>query len=447
MTMPVKPLTPMSADFRSPMPSIRALHGSNFGPRYTNGRDLSEYFRAAGFPSLRLHDCALVCKDTVDLSDLFPLFHLNERDPANWKFGPTDDYLADVNALDTDIIYRLGPSIEHQQPKYNIHPPEDYDKWARICCQIIRHYNEGWADGFQHGIRYWEIWNEPWHPSMWTGTCEQWFHLYEVTSKAIRHEFPHLKLGGADALRGEYAEGFLKHCRDRDCPMDFFCWHLYAQTPKEIIDSTREAKQLLDRFGYSDAELNLNEWNWFPEQDWEWRKDPSRVSRFHEKLASAESAAFVVATLTFLQDEPMTMTNWYAPFLGRWGMFDQFARPQKPYHGFVAFNAMHETPQRVQTAGGSLETGVSLLAGADEQRRRARVLISNFADHSVSDVRLTLKGLPTGTWIADEQLLDDAHDLQPVATTRLTEGQHELTCAVPPGSVRLIELRPQGAVS
>ena len=23
------------------------------------------------------------------------------------------------------------------------------------------HHNEGWADGFNYGIEYWEIWNEP----------------------------------------------------------------------------------------------------------------------------------------------------------------------------------------------------------------------------------------------------------------------------------------------
>ena len=25
----------------------------------------------------------------------------------------------------------------------------------------VRHYNRGWANGHEWGIRYWEIWNEP----------------------------------------------------------------------------------------------------------------------------------------------------------------------------------------------------------------------------------------------------------------------------------------------
>ena len=59
-----------------------------------------------------------------------------------------------------------------------MHPPADAAKWAAICVGIIRHYNEGWANGFHHGIRYWEIWNEPENrPAMWTGTDEDYLAL------------------------------------------------------------------------------------------------------------------------------------------------------------------------------------------------------------------------------------------------------------------------------
>ena len=47
-------------------------------------------------------------------------------------------------------FYRLGTTIEnsHRIKTYHIYPPKDYQKWAKICEGIIRHYNEGWADGF-----------------------------------------------------------------------------------------------------------------------------------------------------------------------------------------------------------------------------------------------------------------------------------------------------------
>ena len=437
--MAAQTIRPAEIDFGDPLPPIRPLHGINFGPRYNGRVDLSDLFRRAGFPSYRLHDCPLVCKDTVDIHYLFPLFHLDEQDPASWIFGPTDDYVAAIKNIGGDIIYRLGPTIEHQTPKYFIHPPADYDKWARICCQVIRHYNEGWANGYRYNIAYWEIWNEPWHPSMWTGTTEEWFRLYEVASKAIKSEFPGLKVGGADAL-GDYADAFLSHCREHDCPVDFFTWHIYAQTPKAIVDGTREAEALLEKHGYGGAEINLNEWNWFPEKDWSWRLDASRTRLFHEGLASAKAAAFAAATLSFLQDERMDMANWYAPFLGKWGMFDPFARPFKPYYAFQAFNAMMKTPRRVRSRGEDLDAGLSLLAGLAPDGRRAQVLLSNFAADEVPELRLTLKNLPQDRWHCDEYLLDDALDLQPVKAGAVTGGA-ELAVAVPPASVRLLDLR------
>jgi hypothetical protein len=54
-------------------------------------------------------------------------------------------------------------------------PPADFDKWAEICCRIIAHYNEGWGDGFRHGIEYWEIWNEADGGAlMWAGTWDDY---------------------------------------------------------------------------------------------------------------------------------------------------------------------------------------------------------------------------------------------------------------------------------
>lgn len=40
-------------------------------------------------------------------------------------------------------------------------PPRDHDQWADICIHIIRHYNEGWANGFHLNLDYWHIWEEP----------------------------------------------------------------------------------------------------------------------------------------------------------------------------------------------------------------------------------------------------------------------------------------------
>jgi beta-xylosidase len=178
------------------------------------------------------------------------------------------------------VLYRLGESIEHTPRKYRVHPPKDFGKWADICCAIIRHYNEGWADGFRYNIRYWEIWNEPENqPAMWTGTDDQYFQLYEITAKAIKARWPDLKVGGPSlGYTGEFKDGqfkpgdfllrFLRRCRDRQVPLDFFSWHRYASDPSDYARRACALRQLLDAHGFTKTESHFNEWNYLPNEDW-----------------------------------------------------------------------------------------------------------------------------------------------------------------------------------
>ena len=59
----------------------------------------------------------------------------------------------------------------------------------------IRHYNEGWADGYHWNIEHWEIWNEPdldrdpkdaFNKRCWSGTVEQFAELYTVAARHLK---------------------------------------------------------------------------------------------------------------------------------------------------------------------------------------------------------------------------------------------------------------------
>lgn len=110
------------------------------------------------------------------------------------------------------VFYRLGSKIEHGVKKYNTLPPADFHKWARVCEHIIAHYTEGWADGFNYDISYWEIWNEPdLYPddsqvkTTWGGSAKQFYELYTIAAEHLKARFPHLKIGGP-ALASVYHE-------------------------------------------------------------------------------------------------------------------------------------------------------------------------------------------------------------------------------------------------
>ena len=159
---------------------VRPLNGVNGGPVTHNFRhDARRLFREAHIPYCRLHDIegTLGGGKFVDVRNVFPLWELDENDPASYDFTFTDEYLRCIAESGAQPFYRLGETIDHGFLKAHVRPPKDNAKWARICANIVRHYNEGWANGFHYGIEYWEIWNEPENPPMWTGTKEEYFAL------------------------------------------------------------------------------------------------------------------------------------------------------------------------------------------------------------------------------------------------------------------------------
>lgn len=76
----------------------------------------------------------------------------------------------------------------------------------------------------QHWL--WELWNEP-DITYWRGTPEQYYELYDVTSKAIRAVYPDAKVGGPAVTGGgdDFLRGFLQACADRGLPVDFVSFH------------------------------------------------------------------------------------------------------------------------------------------------------------------------------------------------------------------------------
>ena len=287
------PSARLEVDFGSTTGALRPLNGVNGGPLMMNGwLDLSATYKELAFPLTRLHDCPYAVPETVDVHSIFPIFDADPLDPNNYRFAMTDDYIQAILDTGSQVVYRLGESIEHYtRRRYHVHPPKDFAKWAQVCVNIVRHYNQGWANGFHHNIRYWEIWNEPWvQPQCWTGTLEDYYRLYEVTAKAIKASDPALMVGGPTECRGIPATEFLEHCRRTDAPLDFYSWHMYARDPVEIVALSRRHREALDQAGFAHTETHLNEWNLLPSEGWlfnSYEKNPDCIRRACEEIGGA----------------------------------------------------------------------------------------------------------------------------------------------------------------
>ena len=351
------------------------------------------YLKEAGIPFSRLHDVGgMFARNVfVDIPNLFRDFDADETDPANYDFTFTDILIDKLIENGVEPFYRLGVSIENYATirRYRIDPPKDFAKWTRICEHVIRHYTEGWAGGFHHTITHWEIWNEPENfaepelNQMWHGSFEDYCRLYEVASKHLKAQFPHLKIGGYASCGVAFINGwkverarhhlesfhsFLKFAREHECPLDFYSWHSYSGIAN-AMEQARYVREHLDAAGFANVPMCLNEW----------LPSPS-----HEKLGTALQAAEIAAMLLAMQNGPVDSAAIYDARCGMGNyspLFNPFTyQPHKAYYSFMAFNELRKRGTAIDVLCDGSCPGVYSAAakGAD-----LAVMLANTGDTAV----------------------------------------------------------------
>lgn len=437
--------------------TIRALHGVNNGPLNEGETvDLSEPWKAAKIPSCRLHDAEWPAADLVDIHAIFPDLNADPESPASYRFARTDDYVQAIVNSGSKIVYRLGESIEHTKRKHHVHPPKDYAKWTAACLGIIRHYNEGWADGHKHNIEYWEIWNEPENrPQMWTGTDEEYYRLYVTAAKTIKAKYPRLKVGGpAAGATGSVKEGqfqpipflagLLKAIKAEQAPLDFFSWHTYTNDPREYAIKARAIRRWLDAEGFAKTEIHLNEWNYLPGNDWGPmldKRDPAARGRWYAAQGGLPGATFAASVLIDLHDSPIDVGNYYSGDSSPFGLFERHGSPKKTYYSFLAFSRMLDTPNRVAISGVDGKHHVAL-AGLNDAGNEFRLLVS----HHVAGREpwnISIANLPwSGATHMRIFLLSDMRDLEVVGEGEVVVRDGGFAHTLPANGVVLLTLKP-----
>ena len=334
---------------------FKILNATNGGPwhkRHAVDQVKSNFnaYKAARIPYARNHDSGVAGvyggPFSHDILRIFPNFDADENDPASYDFACTDESILATLEAGTETFFRLGQTIEHQIKKHMTLPPKDFHKWARVCEHIIRHYNEGWADGFQLNIQYWEIWNEPDldeddspNKRTWGGTWAQFFDLYEIAAKHLKSCFPHLKIGGpALAYRTKWADDFLAEMRKRNVPIDFFSWHIYSTSITKVMDRSVKIREIMEKHGYGDAESILNEWNYV--RDFSGQKFIDSI----KAIGNEKGAAFVLGCISEAQKSSIDMLMYYATMPGVFcGAFDFYtAAVKKPYYALYWYGMFYD---------------------------------------------------------------------------------------------------------
>lgn len=378
--------------------SFKPMNAVNNGPIYKRhatdqARSNLDTYTNARIPYARNHDASFCAsygsEHTVDITAIFPDFDADPYAPESYDFACTDEYIQITNLTGAETFYRLGQKIEHYIKKFGTIPPKDFKKWAVICEHIIRHYNEGWANGFHFHLTYWEIWNEPdlddddaKNKRTWGGTKAQFFDLFEVTAKHLKGCFPDLKIGGpAVAYHIEWVEEFLEEMHRREVPMDFFSWHIYCTSPAPMMERAKKVRALLDANGYEKTESILNEWNYV--KDW-----TDRFIYSIECIVGMKGAAFTMACMMEAQKSSIDMLMYYDARPGAFnGLFDFYTlRPLKGYYPFLWFSEFYGLSEvRCQNS-----EPLYTLCGADEDGKVKAVVTYYTDDEGVPDKTVKL---------------------------------------------------------
>lgn len=402
----------IQVDFQQSIGRIKPMHAVGQPPFTSSFNSLDftpiQILKDAHIPYSRLHDVggAFGSYRYVDIPNIFRDFDADVDDPASYDFAFTDELIKGLMEYGVEPYFRLGVTIENQCQirAYRIHPPKDYAKWARICEHIVRHYNEGWAEGFHFGIKYWEIWNEPENRmdpklnQMWSGTAEQYYELYNVTAKHLKACFgDRIKVGGYGACglygifgnpekyglsiprregtryndpkeeyRLSFFFGFLDYLRAHNSPIDFFSWHTYGYVDVVTVESDF-IHQVLSDYGYGHIETHMNEWNLSHD-----RKINNSNSR---------ASANVMATMLAMQHKPTDMLMYYdAKYVSvsaYGGFYDVVTyEPSCIYYAFKAFGELYALGNEVVC--NHQQDGIYALAAKDGEKKA--ILISNIKE-------------------------------------------------------------------
>ena len=442
----------IKVDFSKAMGKVKPMHSVNNGPVYKFASDQRitniDAYREAGIPYARTHDASFYAtyggEHTVDVNFIFTNFDRDPYDPASYDFTLTDEYMRVIIHGGAKPFFRLGSKIEHWSKKYNTLPPKDFNKWAVICEHIIKHYNCGWADGFNMDIEYWEIWNEPdldpddsTHKRTWGGTKAQFFDLYEIAAKHLKKCFPELKIGGpALAGKADWAEDFLREMNRREVPMDFFSWHVYGATVEKVKGKIELYRKLLDDNGYAETESILNEWNYVRG----WLDDDWIYSLKMEK--SLKGAAFIAATMLMSQKEKLDNLMFYdARPCGMNSLFctDFVFETLKGYYPFYMFNQLYKQGTEVASESDGEDVWVAAAKGEEQN-----VMVTYFNDDDNApekQVKVSFENVENENGVKLEYyLLDENHDAQLIREEIFTANSFAAYVTMPLNSTYLLKI-------
>lgn len=332
----------------------------NLALRHEYHMQLKKVQEEIGFSHIRGH--GLLCDD-------MGIYHTYEEageEKAEYNFTYLDMVFDDYRAMGLRPFVELGFMPEKLASgdqtvfywKGNVTPPKDYGKWSDLIKAVIEHWIARYG---REEVVTWpiEVWNEPNLPGFWKDANEEeYFKLYEVTSKAVKSCDERIRVGGP-AICGvddeRWLRAFLEFCSANQVPLDFVTRHAYAteapeneghyqyqrlRTPEAFLDELRTSRGIIDSFTeFAGMEMHITEFN----------TSYTPLNPIHDTNLNA---AYVARLLSEMGDFCASYSYWtfgdvfeeagvaFTPFSGCFGLLANGRIPKPTYWTFYFFKRL-----------------------------------------------------------------------------------------------------------
>ncbi len=414
----------VKVDLSMPVGDIKPMHGMCNGP-ISYGADISSLFKEIGVPYVRFDETdTAISAYAVDISRIFKDRNADPRDPENYDFTYTDKYVSAAYNSGARVIFRLGESRPRYGGDKNILYPEDIDSFVEVCANIVKHYNDYFANGYAYGIEYFEISNFSGDGGQGTDRA---FELYRRAASAIKLIDGGLKVGGMsfDGCRGTLRD-FLKYCRRTRAPLDFITLSSFDSEPNKLAGDIGELLPLMHNLGFSETEIIVGAWNYIDLDAIEGNSLEKILTSGEDRLAeirrnlfssqtSVKGAAYSLAFMIALgRIREIKMACFYdaQPNISPWcAISDRYGNREKTFYAFRAYGELYRARREIYTVceeqEGFAHSGI--YAASAQGGDAYYILISSFDGCGIVDLRLD--SLPSTVYTADIYMLDGVKDM------------------------------------
>jgi xylan 1,4-beta-xylosidase len=320
-------------------------------------RDLAFVHRECGFRYIRFHGL---------LQDELGVYSEDKQGRPVYNFQYIDSLFDAILKIGMRPFVELGfmPNALASGNKTifwwkgNITPPKDYDKWRSLIQALVRHFTDRYGSS---EVKRWffEVWNEPNLDLFWSGTQDDYFRLYETTSRAIKEVSPGYRVGGpATAGRGWITE-MIDFAAKSQAPIDFISTHDYGvsgmgldengvqqlmldQSPNAIIGGVQEVRGKIASSVMPRLQLHYTEWSTSysprdPVHD-SYISAPYVLSKLKGSEGYADSMSYWTFTDIFEESGPVP-----SPFHGGFGLLSFQGLPKPSFFAYQFLNRLGET--------------------------------------------------------------------------------------------------------